>query len=119
MRAFRYVIAAALFGLTARAGEPRLGQLVSAGTSVNNFTTAAPFKNTTAAPLPRWLGIQCDVPVRYVTGRGSSTAATSTDVKVDARMFWEVRLHGDENALAIIPVIGWGSATCQVYAVLW
>jgi hypothetical protein len=115
MRAFRFVIAVALCSLPASAGESRLGQLVSAGTSVNNFTTAAPFKNTTAAPLPRWIAIQCDVAVRYATGSGSSTAATTTDVKVDASKFWEVRLGDGENALAIIPVSG--SATCQVYAV--
>lgn len=116
----RYVTltVALLLSPVAYAGDNLIGKLVSAGTSVNNFTTAAAFKATAAAPLPRWLAIQCDAAVHYATGTGSSTAAVVADnAKVAADKFWEIRLADGENALAIIPASG--SATCKVFAVVF
>jgi hypothetical protein len=101
-----------LLSIPALAAPVLQGTLTSAGTSVNNTTTAVPF-----AALGLSLGanaIQCSADVYFVTGPTTSTSATvAGGFLVKANVAQPFVVKGPTKYVAIIPVSG--SASCKVF----
>jgi hypothetical protein len=89
------------------AEEPVEGRLVSAGTAINNSTTAVPFDIT---PGNRYL-VQCTKAVYRLTGKTTSTTATSAYKRLAELQVWEY--DADQKYLSILPVDG-VATTCTV-----
>lgn len=102
------LLAVALLGAAASASDyPRLGTLVSAGTSVSNSTTATPF----TLGGPQAYSLQCDAAVYVVPGGTTATAAEGVYVAaLELYPFWAAF---GSYSLAILPVSG--SANCKVF----
>jgi len=89
--------------------DTRLGQLVSAGVSVNEATTATPFAITASSCLM----IQCDVASRIEVSALTGNTATTTSVKVQADERYYKCLRTTGTSIAQISTTG--TSTCQVY----
>lgn len=105
-------VAFALSLSPAQAADSRIGTIVSAGTSITNASTAAPFTIKGSA-----VAVQCTAACYVVASCGTSaTAATSSDgVKLSADQLYDVDFACSATRfLAMIPVSG--SADAKVFA---
>lgn len=117
MKSLRILAALAValaFAFPAFADHVVLGTLVSAGTTINNTTTAVPFSIKGATKID----IQCNAPARIATGKGSGTAATSSSFKgvKEADGVYAVDPRRGFDTIAILSPTG-GALTCVVYDV--
>lgn len=102
------LLVALLIPLAAWAYYPPLGRLVSAGATINNSTTAAPF----TIPAGAVLFVQPDAAVYVCAGTVATTACTATTgVKVAADQFFPLPMSSAYVYVAILPVSGAANAT--------
>lgn len=100
------LLAVLLLALPAAAADTHVGTLVTAGPSVSNTTTAAPFELSASQRY----AIQCDAPAYVVAG---ATATAAAGVRLAAGQLYDVWLASTPVRLAII---GDGAAaSCRVF----
>lgn len=115
LASFFTVTALIMAGRNAWAGDRLLGSIVSAGASTNNMSTASPFGVNQADAGTQWFEVQCNAACYIAEGVGGATAATASNVQIQANQLFEERLVSPQDTIAILPVSG-SAATCRVYA---
>jgi hypothetical protein len=91
-----------------------LGTIVSAGTAINNHTTASAFNNTGDALGGKVLLLQATAALYLLPGTSNAASVTSTNgVKLGADERVIVTMSGSQGWLAQIPVSG--SANLKVW----
>lgn len=119
MKNFRALALVYLLALEASAGENKyLGVLSSAGTTINNGTTAAPF----VIPPNSKITMHCSAAVFvYVDNATTATSGATKGVPVGASTLFPTSVQGSKIVIssvlsAVVAMIpSSGSATCDVW----
>jgi hypothetical protein len=93
------------------AAELYSGTIVSAGSTTNNGTTAAPF----TLPQTTKVLVQCDAASYLAFGTSSVTVTANNGLRVEANATWDSRTTQSKTYVAILPVSG--SSNCKVFTV--
>ncbi len=96
-------------------GTPKwLGTITSAGTSINNLTTAVPFSSTGDALKGKTILVQCDAVTRILPGlTNAASVTTAIGVKLAADERVIIMMRPDYGWLAVI-----GTTNCNVWELL-